>query len=243
MKKIILTLAVVMLSCTTALGGKPAKVIVSTAAPASTAPDDLMPVVKKILDAFREWDKKLNSLVSDFTQTVHFGEAGLDQEVEGKLHYLKPDRLRIEHTKPSRQIIYTDKKILWIYKPQDSQAIQVDWEQWKKTQSSAFSGIMDFGNYSKIIEKHYIFIDSAAVNAEYITLRFVPKNNPELYTLTLSLSATDYFPVETSLTVGKTSIRTVLKKMEKNVKVPASLFDFKPPKGVSVIHLSGGTRK
>lgn len=220
------------LKAETNISTAPRAVEISTQASARQFPE--------VLDRLRGWDDKLESLTSRFSQTVRFEEAGLDQQVEGRLHYLKPDRLRVEHTRPSRQVIYTDKKTLWIYKPEDSQVIRANWEDWRKNQSSSFSGIMDFGNYSGIIEKHEITSDAVTAGG-LIRLKFVPKENPALYTLTLSLSATDYFPVKASLTVGGTTIDTTLEETEKNARVPAEIFDFRPPKGVSVIEFPGGS--
>jgi len=75
------------------------------------------PTAQEAVKLLTQWDNKLESLKADFKQTVNFTEAGLSQNMEGRIHYLKPDNLRIEHSLPARQIVYTDKKNIWIYKP------------------------------------------------------------------------------------------------------------------------------
>jgi len=57
------------------------------------------------------------------------------------------------------------------------------------------------------------------------------------YTLTLRLSATDYFPVEAALEVDSTLITTRLHNAEKNGAIAKELFNFSPPKGTEVLEL------
>ncbi|MFH1620211.1 MAG: outer membrane lipoprotein carrier protein LolA [bacterium] len=191
-----------------------------------------------ILDRLKKWDRNLESLKAEFRQKVLFLDAGLEQSLEGRIHFLKPNRLRVEHVRPSRQIIYTDKKILWIYKPEDSQAVRAVWEDWQKNQSTSFAGIMDFGNYASIVQKHDVTVSSLSAGG-YLHLKFIPRGNPSLYTLELFLSPADCFPAETKLTVGRTVISTVLANIEKNGKIPAEIFEFKPPKGTNILKLGG----
>ena len=207
-----------------------AEIKVSTAAPEILLTRDN--VIKKL----REWDKNLESLTCGFSQEITFGEAGITNKITGKIHYLRPNKLRIEHISPQKQIVYTDKKTIWIYKPQDKQAVKTLWDGWIKQQSAAFSGITDFGSYALIIDKHDITV-SESKTAGLIDVRFAPRQNPKLYTLTLSLSRRDFFPVSIKLSVGKTDAVTKLENIEKNGKIPEELFDFKPAKEISIIEL------
>lgn len=190
---------------------------------------------KAVIAGLKDWDLKLLTLRTRFTQEVDFSDAGLKQRVEGVLSYMKPDLLKIEHIKPARQLVYTDKSELWVYKPEDSQAVRTSWNAWKKNQSSNFSGIMDFGNYGALTEKNNIKAVQDKAAPYYITVVLTPKDNPGLYTLTLALSSTDYFPAEAALTVDKTTIKTRLDSPEKNADLDKTLFRFVPPKGTEVL--------
>ncbi|MFA6433548.1 MAG: outer membrane lipoprotein carrier protein LolA [Elusimicrobiales bacterium] len=187
------------------------------------------------ISGLKEWDSKLETLRTRFSQEVDFFDAGLKQHIEGVLSYMKPDLLKIEHIKPARQLVYTDKKELWVYKPEDSQAVRTSWAAWKKNQSGNFSGIMDFGNYAALTEKNNVSVVRNAAAPYYLTMTLTPKNEPGLYTLELALSSTDYFPAEASLTVDKTVIRTRLENPEKNAALDKALFRFVPPKGTEVL--------
>jgi chaperone LolA len=186
----------------------------------------------------KDWDARLETLQTRFTQEVDFSDAGIKQQVEGLLSYSKPDLLRIEHIKPARQLVYTDKKELWIYKPEDSQAVRTSWAAWQKSQSSNFSGIMDFGNYSSLIEKNSVRISKDRSAPYYIRMELTPRNNPWLYTLTLALSSTDYFPAEATLAMDKTIIRTRLENAGKNDPLDKAMFRFVPPKGTEVLEFN-----
>jgi outer membrane lipoprotein carrier protein len=199
----------------------------------STAP---VSYSEEVLAKLKEWDSALTSLKAGFTQTVIFAEAGLEQTVEGTLSYLKPDKLRIEHTAPTRQLIVTDKKDIWIYKPGDSQAVKTKWEDWKNLQNSGFSGIMDFGNYSELAERNKVTAVPPADPGGLVKLILTPVDRSGLYTLTLMLSATDYFPARADLVVESTRISTVLRETERNAGLDEKLFDFTPPKGTEIIN-------
>jgi len=191
-----------------------------------------------VIAGLKDWDAKLLTLRTRFTQEVDFSDAGLKQHVEGVLSYIKPDLLKIEHIKPARQLVYTDKKELWVYKPEDSQAVHTSWDAWKKNQSSNFSGIMDFGNYAALTEKNNVKVAKETATPYYITMVLTGKHNPGLYTLTLTLSSTDYFPAEAALTVENTTIRTRLENPEKNASLDKALFRFIPPKGTEVLEFN-----
>lgn len=187
-----------------------------------------------VLGELKKWDEKLLSLRARFTQEFDFAEAGLKQRIEGALVYKKPDLLKIEHIKPARQLLYTDKKDLWVYKPEDSQALKTSWAAWKRTQDNNLSGILDFGNYAALTEKNSVTVSTNA-NAPYITVAFTSRSEPQAYKLSLILSTTDYFPVEAALSLDKTFITTKFESVEKNLTLDDAVFRFIPPKGTEVL--------
>lgn len=200
---------------------------------AEQAPNPL--TAEYALGRLMQWDKRLETLQCNFTQEVLFGDTGMKQTITGRVHFLKPSHLRVEHIKPQRQIVYTDKKNIWIYKPEDSQAIRTKWEDWIKQQSTTFYGIADIGGYEKIAKNHKVSL-SEPDGKNYVELAFTPKDK-EQYILTLQLSKTDFFPMGIKFTVGRTEVTTTLEQVERNGKIPAELFNFVPPKGVQVMEL------
>ncbi len=212
---------------------KEAAVSVSTktaaAAPAEKAADPAVEIIEKL----KAWDAKLETLKANFTQEVNFTEAGLKQSIEGNLRYVKPNLLRIEHSKPAAQIVVTDKENIWIYKPSDNQAVRTSWDAWRRTQDQNFSGILDFGNYSALAARNSVLATPSAGGGP-VTIVFTPRSGAG-YTLTLKLSPQDFFPVEAELAVDGTIIKTRLSSVEKNGAVDKEIFKFSPPKGVEVL--------
>ncbi|HAF95554.1 MAG: hypothetical protein A2021_08175 [Elusimicrobia bacterium GWF2_52_66] len=248
MIKIILSAALALTLCPAAFSQpkkktapvkKEAAAVVSTAAAKSVfhaPPENKQNGLSGMaIGGLKNWDAKLETLSASFTQEVNFSEAGLKQSVEGELKYSKPNFLRIEHFKPARQVVVTDKHDIWIYKPEDTQVIKTSWEAWRKTQSDNFSGILDFGNYSALTEKNNTVVSGRTPAHPWITVVFTPKASPGQYILSLKLSATDYFPLEAELTVDKTSIKTRLSGVEINKALSPELFKFSPPKGTQVL--------
>lgn len=207
------------------------EVAASTAAAQGAKPDRSAEVIAGL----KAWDAQLTSLKAGFTQQVLFKEAGLKQTVEGSLTYVKPNFLRIEHSKPVKQVIVTDKQDIWIYKPDDKQAVNTSWDAWRRTQDQNFSGILDFGNYAKLTEMNNIAV-SGGENGAPITAVFTPRSGAQ-YSLTLRLSA-DFFPSEAELAVESTVIATRLTGVEKNTGAEKDLFKFTPPNGTEVIKLN-----
>ncbi len=213
---------------------KAASVAVSTkTVSAQPAPAKEADRSAEIMAGLKAWDASLETLKADFTQEVNFKEAGLKQSIKGTLNYVKPNFLRIEHAKPARQVVVTDKTDIWIYKPEDKQAVRTSWEAWRRTQDQNFSGILDFGNYSALGVRNNTRVEGGK-NGEPYKVTFTPRSG-EAYALTLTLSATDYFPMDAELSVGDTLIKTHLTNVEKNAAVDKEIFKFSPPKGVEVL--------
>jgi len=211
---------------------KEAAVAVSTGTAPQQAPKQEDPAAG-ILARLKAWDDQLETLKANFTQEVEFKEAGLKQSIEGSLSYAKPNLLRIEHAKPARQIVVTDKTDIWIYKPEDKQVVRTSWEAWRKTQDQNFSGILDFGNYAALTARNEARVSGGKDGAPYV-VTLTPRSGAP-YALKLTLSATDYFPLEAELEVDSTRIKTRLTSVEKNGQLDKAVFKFSPPKGVETL--------
>lgn len=198
-------------------------------AAAAKAEDPAAEIVEKL----KAWDARLETLKADFTQEIHFKEAGLKQSIEGTLLYARPNLLRIEHLKPSRQVVVTDKADIWIYKPEDKQVVRTDWNAWRRTQDQNFSGILDFGNYSALVARNETRVEGGKDGAP-VKVTFAPRSGAA-YSLTLTLSAADHFPIEAELSVEGTVIKTRLSSAVKNGEIDKAVFKFSPPKGTETL--------
>ncbi|HCC47320.1 MAG TPA: hypothetical protein DEQ38_04275 [Elusimicrobia bacterium] len=205
----------------------------AAAKPAAPAEKPVADPAAEVIEKLKAWDAKLETLKADFTQEINFKEAGLKQSIQGTLRYVKPNLLRIEHLKPAQQLVVTDKTDIWIYKPADKQAVRTGWEAWRRTQDQNFSGILDFGNYSALAARNETRVSGGADGAP-LTVTFIPRSGKD-YSLTLTLSAEDFFPVEAELAVESTVIKTRLTSVEKNAAIDKEIFKFSPPKGTETL--------
>jgi len=185
-----------------------------------------------VIEKLREWDKNLQTLDCSFTQHITFGDSGMANTIEGLVRYRKPNLLRVEHTAPQKQIVVTDKVKISIYKPQDKQLVKTDWKSWINQQSAMFSGITNFGDYSKILSDHEVKV---AYAKDTVSLELAPKDGKKKYTLTLVLGTDNYFPREINMKIGTTDVKTALKNTKLNAAIPDGVFTITPPAGTSVI--------
>lgn len=151
---------------------------------------------KHILEEFSKWDKKLKTLSLDFTRVITYPQVDLSFTIDGKIYYEKPKKLRLDHTLPEPQKIWTDKNEIIVYKPKTNessgQATKSRWNKWLANMGKTYIGILDFGNQSKTIKEHNI--EKMEFTPEVISLLMTPKVNPDSYKLTLSLSKANLFP-------------------------------------------------
>lgn len=179
------------------------------------------------LEKLKSWDEKLTSLKANFEQEVVFKNADIKRKISGTVTYKKPNLLKIEHFSPKKQLIITDRKKIFIYKPQEKEAYEADWEAWKKNLDNSLGALLDFGNYSSLSEKN-----SAELYEEKDAWRLElrGKKDPSAYVLKLFLSRDDFFPLGASLEVGDSMIKTRLVSVEKNAEIKDS--EFERPKKV-----------
>ncbi|MBI4348805.1 MAG: outer-membrane lipoprotein carrier protein LolA [Elusimicrobia bacterium] len=183
---------------------------------------------EELIAHFEVLDRKLSSLKGRYVQTVTMDETGTVQTIEGKIAYLKPDRLRIEHVRPERQLVVSDGKAIWVHRLSSNQVIHSELADWRKA-DPMINSLLDFGGYAAL-GKRYDVAYSSATRLATLT----PKEKGADYTLRLTLADKTYFPVETELRLAQMSVRTKLEGLEFNPKLPEEDFSFTPPAGADV---------
>lgn len=172
----------------------------------------------------KEWDKKLKTLKTDFEQKTAF-EGILMSASAGRLYYEQPSLLRLEQFDAqgeTSQIALTNKKDIKIYDAAMSPITNLKWSDWQKGQTN--SALFDFGNYTKIIETHFV---SAVVKKEGQTeIYLTPEVKDGLagYVLIIKVSNTDYFPLAIELQVDGMSTIAMLKSTQKNIPLEKGIF-------------------
>src|SRR5437762_6519934 len=90
------------------------------AAPAAGADDALKGVLARLQGRY----ETTRTLTADFRQTVESPTLASPLESHGTVAFEKPNRMRWDYAAPDRQLIVGDGEMLWIYQPDEKQAIK-----------------------------------------------------------------------------------------------------------------------
>jgi outer membrane lipoprotein carrier protein len=170
------------------------------------------------------------TLAADFRQTIESPTLAAPLESKGTVAFEKPNRMRWEYEAPDRQLIVGDGEILWIYQPEDKQAIKAPLGQMFQatTPVSFLAGLGHLDrDFNATLERD---------EGERWVLRLVPKTEKSLGTLMLVVRKSDAGVDEARVTDSLgTTTKLVLSKEKRNVDLDPNLFRFTPPPGVDVV--------
>lgn len=210
-------------------------VAASTAAFAWTSTAPLS--VAAVLAHYEAMDAALVSLSARFEQQMTMRETGVTSRVSGTLAYKKPERLRIEHDRPERQVVVADGKDIWIHRVERKQVVQAALADWKKA-DPAVGNLMEFGSYARLLKAYDVALDTAAAPAALVlTPKAAPGGSSAAardLTLRLTLSGATLFPEATELAVGSLNVRTAFSAVAFNPVLDDQPFVFTPPADADV---------
>lgn len=193
--------------------------------PALAFAEDAIDVISKLQKKY----ESISSLKADFAQEV--SSKGMPaQTSEGRVWFKKPGKMRWEYQKPTKDIIVSDGRTIWLYQPDLNQVIE------KSASSSASSMATDFLSGIGDIEKEFVVLLSGAEGKDY-NLTLTPKEDqPGMKRLVLSVDKSDFTVTKTVLTdhYGNQTAVT-FRNISTNPSVKDSLFKFKVPKGANVV--------
>ena len=158
----------------------------------------------------------------------------ISDTAEGHLTVKRPGKMRWEYKTPDPQIIMTDGRTMWIYRPADRQVMV-------GKAPDFFSGGKGAGFLADIrqIRDSFKLELQAAENPDYYRLQLLPVSpTPELARVVLSVKKTDY-QVDQVLTYNAygDETRIVLSAYRFNLTPDDTLFTFEPPEGIDVVQI------
>ena len=182
------------------------------------------------LDRIQQRYESTRTLTADFKQTVESPTLARPLQSQGTVAFEKPNRMRWDYAKPDEQLIVGDGETLWVYQPEDHQAIKAPLgEAFQATTPVTF--LAGLGRLDRDFEATLVRED-----ADDWQLRLVPKKDPALGTLELRVRKKDAAIEEARITdpVGTTT-RIAFSNEKRNVTIDPARFRFSPPAGVDVI--------
>jgi outer membrane lipoprotein carrier protein len=182
------------------------------------------------LDRLQKRYESTHTLTADFKQTVESPTLASPLESHGKVAFEKPNHMRWDYAKPDEQLIVGDGQNLWIYQPGEKQVIKAPLgEAFRASTPVTFLG--GLGRVDRDFDPSLERED-----ADRWVLKLVPKNDPGLGTLGLTVRKRDASIEEARVTdpLGTTT-RIAFSNEDRNGKVDPGLFRFSPPDGVDVV--------
>jgi outer membrane lipoprotein carrier protein len=173
---------------------------------------------------------QFNSLSAQFTQTLYDSHGRVLQKSHGSMELLRPDALRWETLSPSKQILITNGKQLWVYDV-DLEQVQV------KPLQKAFGNqpAMVFTSSSAEMQQHFIV---SVIPAKQATQAFqlVPKDpQADFKWIRFYFSGNAISKMQINDKIGQLT-EMVFSQVKRNPYLLPAHFNFIPPKGIDVIN-------
>ena len=169
-----------------------------------------------------------------FVQESTLKAMDITDSASGKITVKRPSKMRWEYEKPDRQIIVTDGKDLWVYRPDDNQVMIGKFPSFFGDGKGA-----SFLSDIKLIRQQFNITLENTANNDYYILKLLPlKKTNDLSYITLSISKKTFY-LEEIVTYNAYSDETRIKLIDiKLLENPDdSIFIFNIPYGTDVLKL------
>ena len=190
------------------------------------SPDD---IIKKV-----ETRYALPGFSANFFQVSTLKAMKITDAAYGRAFFKRPDKMRWEYEKPDRQTIITDGNALWIYRPEDNQ-VMIGKAPSFFGDGKGFSFLSDM----KLIQNKFsIFLEKKAGD-DYHVLKLLPREKTfdvSVIYLSVSKKTFEVVKIVTYNSYGDET-RIELSDIQFKQKLDDSMFSFKIPQGVEVLHL------
>ena len=219
--------------CAVALGAVTLAPVVSTtvfAAPASEqqATQNLVRQLSGLHSMSANFEQSTKSNGKKTVQKKGLTAQHLNQTFRGVMKVERPGKFFWETSSPSKQTIVTTGKTVWIYDPDLQQAVR----QSLSDQVANTPALLLSGNTSQIMRAYQVKQPDS--KKTYYTL--IPKAKDSAFqNLSISFAANG---LPTSMVLNDSLGQTTTIRFSgatKNVSIPASTFNFTPPKGTDII--------
>lgn len=170
----------------------------------------------------KNWDKKLNTLSTHFTQTTSYDGVQVSRS-QGTLSYERANNfLRLDTLSPQNEVeqsAITNKKEIIILDDSGSHITTLSWADWQQGQPN--QALFDFGNYTALVDKHHATVKNQTPTEAVLLL--TPKEGEE-YELYLTLSKEDFFPTAIAIKSDLMQTKAELSAIRKNAPLAENIF-------------------
>ena len=187
------------------------------------------------MESLESFVKTVKSGRADFTQTVtappRDGQPARAKTSTGTFEFQRPGKFKFDYKKPFAQSIVADGKTLWLY---DADLNQVTQRTQAQALGSTPAALIAAAPDLKALQTDFA-LESAPERDGLQWVKATPKNKDgQLQSVQIGFQGDALASLEILDSFGQ---RSVLKfaSVEVNPSLPASVFDFKAPKGADVL--------
>lgn len=180
------------------------------------------------IDQLKNFVESTKTARADFSQTVTGKSGRKPQQSSGQMMFARPGKFRWVYDKPYPQLLVGDGRKLWVYDPD---LRQVSVRPLGKALGSSPAALLAGENE---IEKNFLLGEGGSRDGlDWVEAK--PKN-PEagFERLRIGLAGSELRAMEIFDNFGQTTLLRFT-AFERNPALPASLFQFAPPKGADVV--------
>jgi outer membrane lipoprotein carrier protein len=171
---------------------------------------------------------------AQFSQTSTIKAMDITDSASGTAFFKRPGKMRWEYDTPERQVIITDGDTLWIFRPDDKQVMIGKAPSFFKG-GKGFSFLSDM---KEIRRKFNMTLEKMGPEGFFV-LKLIPREKTydvaQIF-LTISKVTFDIVEIVTYSSYGDET-RFFFSNIQFKQKIDDSLFHFKIPEGVEVLHL------
>jgi outer membrane lipoprotein carrier protein len=176
----------------------------------------------------------VSGFTADFSQTSSIKAMEITDSASGKAFFKRSGKMRWEYETPDRQVIITDAKTLWVFRPEDNQVMIGKAPSFFKG-GKGFSFLSDM----KVIRQKFDIVLEKETEKGFFVLKLLPREKTydivEIF-LWISRNTFDVVKILTYNSYGDET-RIVFNNIQLKEKLDDSLFTFKVPEGTEVLNL------
>jgi len=176
----------------------------------------------------------VSGFTADFSQTSSIKAMEITDSASGRAFFKRSGKMRWEYETPDRQVIITDAKTLWVFRPEDNQVMIGKAPSFFKG-GKGFSFLSDM----KVIRQKFDMVLEKETEKGFFVLKLLPREKAydivKIF-LWISRNTFDVVKILTYNSYGDET-RIVFNNIQLKEKLDDSLFTFKVPEGTEVLNL------
>ena len=176
----------------------------------------------------------VSGFTAQFFQTSSIKAMEITDSASGRAFFKRSGKMRWEYETPDRQMIITDAKTLWVFRPEDNQVMIGKAPAFFKG-GKGFSFLSDM----KVIRQKFDMVLEKETEEGFFVLKLLPREKAydivKIF-LWISRNTFDVVKILTYNSYGDET-RIVFNNIQLKEKLDDSLFTFKVPEGTEVLNL------